>query len=50
VRLSLARSASVSLVFLTASLPVVLLAGCGSDPTVRVYHVDHLGSTQVVTD
>ena len=50
VRLSLARSASLSVVFLTATSPVVLLAGCGTDPVVRVYHVDHLGSAQVVTD
>ena len=50
VRVSLARSASLSVVFLLASSPVVLLAGCGSDPPVRLYHGDHLGSTQVVTD
>jgi RHS repeat-associated protein len=50
VRLSLARSASLSIVFLTASSPVVLLAGCGGDPAVRVFHTDRLGSTQVVTD
>jgi RHS repeat-associated protein len=50
VRISLARSASVSIIFLTATAPVVLVSGCGPSPTVRVYHTDHLGSTQVVTD
>jgi RHS repeat-associated protein len=50
VRLSLARSASLSVVLLVASAPVVLLAGCENDPVVRVYHTDPLGSAQVVTD
>jgi RHS repeat-associated protein len=50
VRVSFARSASVSLVFLAASAPVVLVAGCTETPAVRLLHVDHLGSTQVVTD
>ncbi len=50
VRVSFARSASVSLVFLVASVPVVLVSGCVSAPTVRWLHVDHLSSTQVVTD
>jgi RHS repeat-associated protein len=51
VRLSLARSAAMSVVFLTASAPVALVAACGNPPPpVRVFHVDRLGSTQVVTD
>jgi len=33
-----------------ASFPVVVFSGCGTDPVVRLYHVDRLGSTQVVTD
>jgi RHS repeat-associated protein len=51
VRLSLGRSAAMSVVFLTASAPVALVAACGNPPPpVRVFHVDRLGSTQVVTD
>jgi RHS repeat-associated protein len=50
VRVGLARSASLSVVLLAASFPVVLLSGCPNDPVVRVYHTDHLGSAQVVTD
>jgi RHS repeat-associated protein len=50
VRISFARSASVSLILLTGSAPVVFVAGCTTTPAVRLLHVDHLGSTQVVTD
>jgi len=46
----LARAAGLSVVLLVATSPVVLLAGCENDPVVRVYHTDHLGSAQVVTD
>jgi hypothetical protein len=42
--------ASASLILPVAASPVVLLAGCENDPVVRVYHTDHLGSAQVVTD
>jgi RHS repeat-associated protein len=50
VRVSLARSASLTVVFLSASFPVVIVAGCGAPPPVRIFHVDHLGSTQALTD
>jgi RHS repeat-associated protein len=52
VRVSLARSAGVSVILLSTSLPVVVFsAGCGtSSPSARVYHLDRLGSTQLVTD
>jgi RHS repeat-associated protein len=50
VRISLARASSISVVLLTSSAPVVLLAGCGPPPNVRHYHIDRLGTVQAVSD
>ncbi len=47
---SLSRSAAISVLLVAGSAPVVGVAGCGYDPIVRHYHLDRLGTTQVVTD
>jgi RHS repeat-associated protein len=47
---SLPRSVAVSILLIAGSAPVVMVAGCGFDPIVRHYHLDRLGTTQVVTD
>jgi RHS repeat-associated protein len=47
---SLPRVASIAVVLVASSTPVVFLAACSNPPTVRHYHLDRLGTTQVVTD
>jgi RHS repeat-associated protein len=50
VRISLARAAALSAVLLTSSAPVMLVAGCGSPPDYKHYHIDRLGTIQAISN